>query len=233
MGSAGGKEGSGPGLQPRKEAHVSIHERPDSGKPAGPEGGADVFEALLIDVLPHARSCARYLTLDEAEADDLVQEAALLALANASSFRLGTNFRAWFIRILKNAFYMRLRRDRRWVTVSPDSFGFQNARSEWEKTGRALPGVVPLPAEACVTARETRQVLRAIARLPDPFRAVAELYFLDDLTYLEIAERLGCPVGTVRSRLHRARKALRACLWSLGEDHGLVPGREAPERAVM
>ena len=212
---------------------MSICEPSFPAKSADPEAAPDIFEALLLDVLPHARSSARYLALDEAEADDLVQEAALLALSNSASFRIGTNFRAWFLRILRNAFYMRRRRERRWVTIPTESFGFQNARSRWEETGHVVRGAIPLPTEAYVTERETRHVFQAIASLPDPFRSVAELYFLDDLAYPEIAARLGCPVGTVRSRLYRARKALQAQLWSLGEDHGLVPERDAPTGAVM
>jgi RNA polymerase sigma-70 factor (ECF subfamily) len=69
---------------------------------------------------------------------------------------------------------------------------------------------------------EGEQVQAAIDALPDEFRVVATLYFLQDLPYKEIAEMLGIPVGTVRSRLHRGRALLQKRLWEIALDHGLV-----------
>ncbi|OGU01289.1 MAG: hypothetical protein A2085_05915 [Gemmatimonadetes bacterium GWC2_71_10] len=87
---------------------------------------------------------------------------------------------------------------------------------------------------AVVGKLEIDQVSAAIAGLPEEFRTAASLYFLDDFSYQQIAETLGIPVGTVRSRLHRGRALLQLKLWQIAEDHGLVragaasPAREEP-----
>ncbi len=62
----------------------------------------------------------------------------------------------------------------------------------------------------------------AIEQLPEEYRVVSTLYFMEDLTYVQIAEIVGCPVGTVRSRLHRGRKMLQKALWALAVESGLV-----------
>jgi RNA polymerase sigma-70 factor (ECF subfamily) len=74
---------------------------------------------------------------------------------------------------------------------------------------------------------EGEQVAAAIDALPDEFRVTAALYFLQDLSYQEIADVLEIPVGTVRSRLHRGRALLQRTLWELAVDHGLVPADPA------
>ena len=69
---------------------------------------------------------------------------------------------------------------------------------------------------------DAEHVVQALETLPDEFRVVATLSFLEDLSYQEIADILACPVGTVRSRLHRARRLLQAALWHVAEAYGLV-----------
>ena len=87
---------------------------------------------------------------------------------------------------------------------------------------------------AVVGKLEIAQVSAAIAELPEEFRTAASLYFLDDFSYQQIADTLGIPVGTVRSRLHRGRALLQRKLWRIAEDHGLVkagataPAKETP-----
>lgn len=175
-------------------------------------------ESLLAEVLPRARWSARMLAGEEADADDLVQEAMLLAYSRFSTFEPGTNFGAWFSRILTNVFYMKCRHERRSRAVALEDVCPGDLVSGHDALGSA----VPLPSQSYVARLEMREMKRAIAELPEPYGTVAELYFLGELTYPEIASRLGCPIGTVRSRLHRARRTLRKRLWTLGEDHGLV-----------
>jgi RNA polymerase sigma-70 factor (ECF subfamily) len=69
---------------------------------------------------------------------------------------------------------------------------------------------------------EAEQVSRAIAALPEDYRVVAALYFMEQFSYQEIAEIVGCPVGTVRSRLHRGRRMLQKALWHVAEQQGIV-----------
>lgn len=158
---------------------------------------------------------------DRAEAEDAVQEAALLAFRNFTSFEPGTNFKAWFFRILTNWCFGRYRqRKRRPDTVEfdevPPAYLYQQTRA----AGMHLPGADP--AADVVNKLETAQVRAAMQRLPEEFRAAAVLYFLEDLSYDEIAAVLAIPVGTVRSRLHRGRRLLQGALWSLAVEHGIV-----------
>jgi RNA polymerase sigma-70 factor (ECF subfamily) len=73
---------------------------------------------------------------------------------------------------------------------------------------------------------DTEHVAEALDALPEEYRVVASLYFVDDLSYQQIAEAVGCPVGTVRSRLHRGRRMLQRALWQVAEERGIVPARE-------
>jgi RNA polymerase sigma-70 factor (ECF subfamily) len=180
------------------------------------------FEQLLTPLLERAFGLALNLLGDRAEAEDAVQEAALLAFKNFKSFEPGTNFKAWFFRILVNWCFGRHRqRKRRPETVEyedvPPMYLYEQTRAAGMHTAAADPiGDV-------VGRMGVEQVRSAIESLPDEFRAVAALYFLEDSTYQEIADVLAVPVGTVRSRLHRARRLLQKQLWSLAVDAGLVP----------
>lgn len=185
------------------------------------------FESLLVPILPRAYSAARYMTGDATEAEDLVQEAALLAWRGFERFEPGTNFRAWFLRILTNLNYSRIRRAGRRprpvpLDELPDLYLYR-------RMGADSPGAPDTdPAGALLRDLDVAEVRRAIEELPDEFRTVAALYFAEDLSYRQIAEAVGCPVGTVRSRLHRGRKLLQVSLWRLAEEHGFVPP-EAPD----
>lgn len=161
------------------------------------------------------------LTRNQADAEDLVQEAALLAYRAFSSFETGTNFRAWFLKILTNCYYSKRRREKSRPVTSdlddtPDLYLY--ARS-----GEAgFPTRGPDPAAELLEKLGTERIVAAITRLPDEYRIVSTLYFMDDLSYEEIAQVLECPIGTVRSRLHRGRKMLQKALWQIAEEDGIV-----------
>jgi RNA polymerase sigma-70 factor (ECF subfamily) len=133
----------------------------------------------------------------------------------------GTNFRAWFLKILLNSYYSRRRRERSRPVTSdlddtPDLYIY--ARS-----GEAgFPTQGPDPAAQLLDKLGTERIVAAINRLPEEHRIVATLYFMEDLSYEEIAQALQCPVGTVRSRLHRGRKMLQKALWQIAEEDGIV-----------
>ena len=98
------------------------------------------------------------------------------------------------------------------------------------RTGAAgLHGRVDDPAAATVGQTAQEDVAAALAGLPEEFRVVCTLYFMEDLAYQEIADILRLPVGTVRSRLHRGRKMLQKRLWKVAEDQGIVRARSALE----
>jgi RNA polymerase sigma-70 factor (ECF subfamily) len=188
---------------------------------------AQDFEALLNPVLDNAYQVARHLTRNTADAEDLVQEAALLALKGFGTFEAGTNFRAWFLRILVNAFYSGCRRTRReGATISLDDE--EAPLFLYEQTAAAgMHRSDSDPAQSFMSRFESGEISRALESLPLEYRSVCTLYFIEDLPYQSIAGILGCPIGTVRSRLHRGRRLLQQQLWSLAEERGLVVSQGA------
>jgi RNA polymerase sigma-70 factor (ECF subfamily) len=154
------------------------------------------------------RWTALRLTGTAADAEDLVQDAALLAHRGYPGFTRGSNFRAWFYRILVNRFYSNYRSQKRaGVSVdldeTPELYLYQQA---------AASGLTPdTDTATTLVMAGWRRPARA-GRPPREFRTVATLYFMQDLPLPEIADMLDVPIGTVRSRLHRARRMQKA-LW--------------------
>ncbi|HYQ81549.1 MAG TPA: sigma-70 family RNA polymerase sigma factor [Anaeromyxobacteraceae bacterium] len=144
---------------------------------------------------------ARRLTGEEADAEDLVQETFTRALGAAERFEPGTDLRAWMFRILRNLNLDRRRRDRRHPTVAA-------APLEELPAGAPSAGDAEVEALRGVVARDLE---RAMAALPEEWRALV-LLRLEGLGDREMAEVMGCPPGTVKSRLARARAALRQAL---------------------
>lgn len=192
--------------------------------PPADGAASDQFEALLLAQIDKAYNTALRLTRNPADAEDLVQDAALLARRGFASFTPGTNFGAWFFRIVHNAFISRYRQDKRRGTSveledTPELYLFMKSAN----LGLAEPD----PATALMDKIDAETVSEALARLPDEYRAAATLYFINDMSYEDIARALEIPVGTVRSRLHRARRRLQKELWDLAVDRGVVAeGRE-------
>jgi RNA polymerase sigma-70 factor (ECF subfamily) len=179
------------------------------------------FQTLLADAVEPAYRLALRLSGHAQDAEDFVQEAALRAYRFRDSFARGTSFKAWFYRILVNLIYSRARtrRDERSYEDLAD------ARDLYLYTRTAEAGIANRDADPLggTIARMTAdEVAAALAALPDDYRTVCTLYFMDDLAYQEIADIVGVPVGTVRSRLHRGRKMLQKRLWQLARDHDIV-----------
>jgi RNA polymerase sigma-70 factor (ECF subfamily) len=102
----------------------------------------------------------------------------------------------------------------------------------YARSGQAgFPTQGPDPAAQLLDQLGTERIVGAINRLPEEYRVVSTLYFMEDLSYEEIARVLECPVGTVRSRLHRGRKMLQKALWQIAEEDGIVHQHEYPEDA--
>ena len=186
-----------------------------------PPPAAD-FESLFAAVAGTAFGVAVRLTREQADAEDLVQEAALLAFRAFDSFEPGTNFRAWFLKILTNCYFSKRRRDKsRPVTSDLDDTPDLYLYARSAETGFPTQG--PDPAAELLSRLGTERVVAAISRLPEEYRVVSTLYFMEDLSYEEIAQTLNCPIGTVRSRLHRGRKMLQKALWQVAVESGVVP----------
>jgi RNA polymerase sigma-70 factor (ECF subfamily) len=179
------------------------------------------FDALLAAVVNTAFGTAVRLTRNHADAEDLVQDAALLAFRGFASFEPGTNFKAWFFRIMMNCFYSRHRRRQREIATldfddTPDLFLYARSHES------GFPTTGPDPASELIERLGTERVAGAVERLPGEYRVVATLYFMEDFSYEEIARVLDCPIGTVRSRLHRGRKMLQKALWQVAQEAGIV-----------
>ncbi|HXI20636.1 MAG TPA: sigma-70 family RNA polymerase sigma factor, partial [Gemmatimonadales bacterium] len=178
------------------------------------------FETLFTPVFPAAYRAALHLTRNQAQAEDAVQQAAFLAWRAFHSFEAGTNFRAWFLRIVTNVCRTEFRRQRRApLAVSldePDSGDAVIPLMAIRERGQTPPDA------DLITRLESEEISAALASLPPEYRTVATLYFVEDLSYQEIAQIVGCPVGTVRSRLHRGRRLLQRRLLALAREHGVT-----------
>jgi RNA polymerase sigma-70 factor, ECF subfamily len=157
-------------------------------------------------MLPHlgaAFTLARYLLRESADAEDAVQEAYLQALRHFGGFR-GENARAWLLTIVRRVCYGWLERARRQAwSADPDLID-------------DLPGAGDDPETAFLRGERQEQLARAVDTLPVPFREVIVLREIQELSYQEIATVTGVPVGTVMSRLARARRRLQRVLLAEG-----------------
>jgi RNA polymerase sigma-70 factor (ECF subfamily) len=182
------------------------------------------FERELGKILDNAHGYAVRLCRGNRErAEDLLQEATIAAFKGLATFDRGTNFKAWFFKILTNAFYRISQRkevDTVVVEEGLDAYLYIHAKG----SGIDVSGD---PAQLLLNKIDSAEIGRALDDLPSEFREVSILYFSADMSYDEIAETLEVPVGTVRSRLHRARKLLQVQLWELASSRGVVEGSHA------
>src|SRR5580704_17446554 len=162
------------------------------------------FEDLAMPLLDSLHNFARWIARNPSDAEDLVQETYLKALRGFGSFQPGTNFRAWIYRILRNTFLTSRSTVERRLSVAMDE----------EKDSPALPTTFSTPESLLIERSGNDAVQCAIEQLPVIFREVILLCDVEDASYREIAEILSIPIGTVMSRLARARKMVRATLRS-------------------
>ena len=179
------------------------------------------FMRAVSDLQGRLRGYIISLVLDRNAADDLLQQPNLVLCEKAAEFEAGTNFKAWFLKILTNCYYSKRRREKsRPVTSDLDDTPDLYLYARSGEAGFPVQG--PDPAAQLLDALGTERIVQAIGRLPDEYRVVSTLFFMDDLSYEEIARMLECPVGTVRSRLHRGRKMLQKALWQIAQEDGIV-----------
>jgi RNA polymerase sigma-70 factor (ECF subfamily) len=161
----------------------------------------DSFEELATPLFDQLYNFAHWLTQNRDEAEDLVQETYVKALKGFSSFQLGTNFRAWIYRILRNTFLTSRKGRKVTMTVPLD------LDEEEESPEPAIERDTP---ETLLLARSSHELMqKALDELPVHFREILLLCEVEEMSYQEISETLSVPIGTVMSRLSRARQTLR------------------------
>ena len=160
-------------------------------QPQAAAAGDPQFRQDLLAVVPALRAFARLLVSNRDMADDVVQEALVKAWAARASFEPGTNFKAWMFRILRNHYFTLAKRERRVTALDPEVA---------ERTLVSTPGQEgPL---------HLQDLERGMEQLPAEQREVLLLFGVNGMSYEQIAEVTGVPIGTVRSRLSRGRSAL-------------------------
>jgi len=168
--------------------------------PLGPQE-AERFRQLFLPHLDGAYSFARYLCRDATQAEDLAQDAFVRAFRGFRGFR-GGDPRAWLFAIVRSSFHTWVRGRATWTPAPADAL---------ERT----PSDDDTPETALLRQDEAHSVRAAIEDLPEPFREALVLRELEELSYRDIAEITGAPIGTVMSRLARARQMLLAALGPL------------------
>ena len=166
------------------------------------------FKEEAISFLDHLYRVAFHLTRERADAEELVQDTYLQAVIHYDQFTVGTNLKGWLTKILYNLFVNRYHRDKRMVSLDQ---AFDDSGVSWVES---LEASARGPEAEILKAELQDKIKEALNNLPEEFRAPIVLVDIGGFTYAEVAEILSCPVGTIRSRLFRARSTLAAKLRS-------------------
>jgi len=176
------------------------------------------------EAVPHMNSVYNFalrMTGDADDADDLVQETFLKAFRFFDKFERGTNCKAWLFRILKNSFI----NDYRKQTKEPDKVDYEDVQNFYETIKSDEINSSHYEHDAFTNLLDD-EISKAIEKLPEDFRTVIILNDIEGFTYEEIADFVDIPVGTVRSRLHRARKMLYSQLYDYAKEKGYLVNRK-------
>ena len=175
------------------------------------------FEALLAPHVDALFGFALHMTYDREDAKDLLQEALYYAYRGLDSFERGSHFKAWVFRIMSNAFISRKRQERR----RPEVLGMDLTEEAADAAVAELEDA-ETDWEAVFDRHLDDDVKRALEELPAKFRAPLLLNSLGELSYKEVGRSLGLPVGTVMSRIYRARQRLRRALRGYAHERGIL-----------
>ncbi|MBK9262727.1 MAG: sigma-70 family RNA polymerase sigma factor [Polyangiaceae bacterium] len=177
----------------------------------------DAFEVEMLGHLDTLYTVSCRMTRSTTEAEDLVQDTIVKAMRARDQFEPGSNLKAWLLRIMTNTFINRYRRGglERDLIDGPDA----DSLTEGWVGATTLRGMRD-PETAALAPLVEAEVGRALDELPPEFRIAVVLSDIEELSYKEIADAMGCPIGTVMSRLHRGRKMLQSKL----RDHAIAIG---------
>lgn len=182
---------------------------------------ANDFEREAIPHMDALFNFALKMTGDSDDADDLIQETYIRAFRFWDKFESGTNCKAWLFRIMKNTFINLYRKKAK----EPNKVDYEDVENYYENAKPSSTDDSHLEKEIFDSLLDDK-VTDAISSLPEEFRTIVILSDLEGFTYEEIADFVDCPVGTVRSRLHRARKMLYSKLYNYAESRGYVKQKE-------
>jgi RNA polymerase sigma-70 factor (ECF subfamily) len=183
------------------------------------------YAEFELEAVPHMDAVYNYalrITGNETDADDLVQETFLKAFRFFDKFEKGTNCKAWLFRILKNSFINEYRKE----IKSPNKVDYEDVQNFYENIKSEEVETQHIEYDAFNTLMDD-EITKAISQLPEDFRTVIILSDIEGFTYEEIADFVDVPVGTVRSRLHRARKMLYSTLYDYAEDRGYFKNKKS------
>lgn len=184
------------------------------------------FEKEAVPHLDAVYNFALRMTGDEDDADDLVQETYLKAFRFFDKFEKGTNCKAWLFRILKNSFI----NDYRKTTKEPNKVDYDDVQNFYENIKADEVETQHYEEDAFANLLDD-EISKAISELPEDFRTVVILSDIEGFTYEEIADFVDIPVGTVRSRLHRARKMLYVQLFDYAKNKGFVKKKNLAKKS--
>ena len=176
------------------------------------------FEQECLHYTDPLYKLARSLTLDENEADDLVQETLSRGYQFFHKFKSQTNCKAWLFKIMKNLFINRYRKKKRQLEV----MSFENQMIEGNIASLSDNWKSSNPEMCLLNEMLSPEVIFALNLLPNDYKVTVILADLKCLSYNEMADVLKCPIGTVRSRLSRGRKMLKKLLFNFAKEEGVI-----------
>ena len=180
------------------------------------------------EAVPHMNAVFNFalrMTGDEDDAHDLVQETYLKAFRFFDKFEKGTNCKAWLFRILKNSYI----NDYRKAVKEPNKVDYEDVQNFYENVKSDEIDSKHYEQDAFSNLLDD-EITKVLSALPEDFRTAIILSDIEGFTYEEIADFVDIPVGTVRSRLHRARKMLYAQLYDYAKDKGYVNRKKEKSR---
>ena len=175
------------------------------------------FDTEIIPHINALNSFALKMTNDMDDAGDLVQDTLLKAFRFFDKFEKGTNAKAWLFQILKNSFINNYRKNSR----EPNRVDYEDVQNFYESIKADEVKTTHYENDAFSDVLDD-EIAHALSLLPDDFRTIVFLSDIESYTYEEISDFMDCPIGTVRSRLHRARKMLYSLLYQYAGENGYV-----------
>ncbi len=175
------------------------------------------FDALVVPQIDALKSFALKMTNDLDDSDDLLQDTLMKAFRFFDKFERGTNIKAWLFQIMKNSFINNYRK----TTKEPNKVDYDDIQNFYENVKEEDVKIQHYQTDAFHNVLDD-EITKALSKLPEDFRTIVFLSDVEGYTYEEIADFIDSPIGTVRSRLHRARKMLYSLLYEYAKDKGMV-----------